>query len=64
VSAGGLQPLLIALLVGAASVGGAPAAHAQVFIASRPEPGFAIGPLTVRANVAEPPSRFIGEGLW
>jgi hypothetical protein len=39
--------LLAALLVGAAP----PAAEAQIFVASRPNPGFEIGPLFVRASI-------------
>jgi hypothetical protein len=39
------------LVIGAATLGSPSAAGAQVFLASRPDPEFEIGPLFVRASV-------------
>jgi hypothetical protein len=42
----------------------APAAHAQVFLAPRPEHGFAVGPLFVRATVGPNPGPITVDVLW
>jgi hypothetical protein len=52
--------LLTALLIG----GGAAPAEAQVFLASRPHPDFAIGPLFIRATVAPDLGPVLIDVLW
>ncbi len=52
------------LLVAAVLIVGAPGAQGQIFIASRPDPGFAIGPLTLRANVTEGGGPVSIDVLW
>jgi len=39
-------------------------ARAQLFIASRPDPGFTVGPLTIRATVEERPGPVTVDVLW
>jgi hypothetical protein len=66
VSAGaGERPVRLALLLLAAALGLlARAADAQIFIAARPDPGFAIGPLTIRATVTESSGPVTIDVLW
>ena len=58
-------PSWAALLLAACLVlGASPAARAQVFIASRPDPGFTIGPLTLRAGVTGSAGPVSVDVLW
>jgi hypothetical protein len=53
-----------ALLAAALLLAAAPAARGQIFIASRPDPGFAIGPLLIRASVKEGTRAVDVDVLW
>jgi len=54
----------VLLLAACLILGAPPAARAQLFIASRPDPGFTIGPLTVRASVTESAAPVSLDVLW
>lgn len=59
-----IRPWSLALLA-ALLIGGAPgAAHAQLFLASRPHPEFMIGPLIVRASVGPELGPVTVDVLW
>jgi hypothetical protein len=60
-----IGPLARAGLLAAVLLGGLPAGSAaQVFLASRPEPGFTVGPLYIRASVTQEPGDLAVDVFW
>jgi hypothetical protein len=59
-----LRPTAVLALAAGLALSAPVPAPAQLFIASRPDPGFTIGPLTLRANVTEGTGPITVDVLW
>ena len=59
-----LRPSAVLVLAASFALIAPVPARAQLFIASRPDPGFTIGPLTLRANVTEGTGPVTVDVLW
>ena len=59
-----LRPSAVLALAASLALSAPVPARAQLFIASRPDPGFTIGPLTLRANVTEGTGPVTVDVLW
>ena len=59
-----LRPSAVLALAAGLTLSAPAPARGQLFIASRPDPGFTIGPLTLRANVTEGTGPIAVDVLW